>query len=123
MNSNDPKRKAETRLEYAIYAAILGMTVSCTFMYMTLSGDLLFASFKNYLVFAYIAFLALAFSQLNKLHRKRRSEASPPISEPVKTPARGWTPPLGLTRRQLTILAFVFVTACVTFTWALSVLR
>jgi hypothetical protein len=30
---------------------------------------------------------------------------------------------LGLTGTQLAIVAFVFVTACVTFTWALSIVR
>jgi hypothetical protein len=135
MDSNTPRRRAETWLEFALYAGILGMTVSCVFMYKTLSGDRLLSSFTKYLGFAYVAFLALAFGQLNTLHRKRKAAMPAPAPKPVKmpepvravrpvkAPERPWRPPLGLTITQFAIVAFVFVTACVTFTWALSILH
>lgn len=120
MNSTSARRKAETVLEYALYAAILMMTVSGAFLYNTIVHDPLLSAFTTYLIVAYLVFLALAFSQLNRLHRKRpKPEPPPPTTYAVK-PRR---PVLGLTPAQLAIVAFAFVTACATFTWALSIAR
>jgi hypothetical protein len=119
MNPSAPKLRAETMLEYALYAAILMMTVSGVFLYKSLVQDPLLSSFTTYLILAYLIFLALAFSQLNTLHRKRPRTVPPPRTYAVKSPR----PILGLTFIQLAIVAFVFVTACVTFTWALSIAR
>jgi len=119
MNSTSARRKAETLLEYALYAAILMMTVSGAFLYTSIVHDPLLSAFSTYLIVAYLVFLVLAFSQLNRLHRKRPKPEPPALTYAVKSPR----PILGLTGTQLAILAFVFVTACVTFTWALSIVR
>jgi len=58
-------------LEYALFAAILIMTVVGTFLYNAIVHDPLLAGFTNYLIVVYLVFLALAFGQLNCLHRKR----------------------------------------------------
>jgi hypothetical protein len=71
MNLSAPRRKAETVLEYALFAAILVMTISGVFLYQAIVRDPLLAGFTNYLIVVYLVFLALAFGQLNGLHRKR----------------------------------------------------
>jgi hypothetical protein len=71
MNSSAPRRRAETALEYALFAAILIMTVVGTFLYKAIVHDPLLAGFTKYLIVVYLVFLALAFGQLNCLHRKR----------------------------------------------------
>ena len=119
MDSTSARRKAETVLEYALYAAILMMTVSGAFLYKAIVHDPLLSAFTTYLIVAYLVFLALAFGQLNRLHRKRPLTMPQPPTYAVKLPR----PILGLTAAQLAIVAFVFVTACVTFTWALSIVR
>jgi drug/metabolite transporter (DMT)-like permease len=119
MDSTSARRKAETVLEYALYAAILMMTVSGAFLYTAIVHDPLMSAFTTYLIVAYLVFLALAFGQLNRLHRKRPRPVPQPRTYAVKSPR----PILGLSAKQLAIVAFVFVTACVTFTWALSIVR
>src|ERR1700682_2919363 len=119
MDSTSARRKAETVLEYDLYAAILMMTVSGAFLYTAIVHDPLLSAFTTYLIVAYLVFLALAFGQLNRLHRKRPRAMPQPPTYAVKSPR----PILGLTATQLAIVAFVFVTACVTFTWALSIVH
>ena len=123
MDSDTHKCKRDQLLEYGIYAAILGMTVSCAFMYKTLSSNPVLASFTRFLAFAYVGFLALALHQLSAVRRKRRVGMPQPAVQLVQTPLpkKQWQPPLGLTVKQFAIVAFVFVTACVTFTVVLSV--
>jgi len=116
MDSSAPRRRAETLLEYALFAAILIMTVSAVFLYQAIARDPVLSGFTTYLIGTYLVFLALAFTQLNRLHRKRPPQ-SPAYA--VKSPR----PVLGLTSFQFAIVAFVFATACVTFTWALSIGR
>jgi hypothetical protein len=123
MNSSAPRQRAESLLEYALYAAILMMTVSGAFVYKSIVQDPLLSPFSNYLILAYLVFLALAFGQLNVLHRKRPRPAPKPQPPPVTYALKSLRPVLGLTFAQLAIVAFVFVTACVTFTWALSIVR
>jgi hypothetical protein len=122
MDSSAPRRRAEAVLEYALFAAILMMTVSGVFLYKAIVDDPLLSGFTTYLIGAYLVFLALAFGQLNALHRKRvRADLNlpPPLTYAVKAKR----PIFGLTSIQLAVLAFVFATACVTFTWALSIAR
>jgi hypothetical protein len=119
MDSTSARRKAETVLEYALYAAILMMTVSGAFLYNAIVHDPLLSAFTTHLIGAYLVFLALAFGQLNRLHRRRPRAVPQPRTYAVRSPR----PILGLTAKQLAIVAFVFVTACVTFTWALSIVR
>src|ERR1700688_1137487 len=116
MESSAPRRRAETMLEYALFAAILTMTVSGAFLYQAIAHDPVLSAFTTYLIWAYLVFLALAFSQLNRLHRKR-----PPRSLTYAVKSRRLI--LGLPSAQLAIVAFVFAPACVTFTWALSIAR
>ena len=71
MNLSAPRRKAETVLEYSLFAAILVMTISGVFLHQAIVRDPLLAGFTNYLIVVYLVFLALAFGQLNGLHRKR----------------------------------------------------
>lgn len=123
MDSSAPRRRAETVLEYAFYAAILMMTVSGAFLYKAIVQDPLLSPFTTYLILAYLVFLALAFGQLNVLHRKRVRATPKPKPQPVTYAVKSPQPILGLTFVQLAIVAFVFVTACVTFTWALSIAR
>ena len=122
MEPTAPRRKADTVLEYALFAAILMMTVSGAYLYKAIVHDPLLSGFTNFLVLAYLTFLALAFGQLNALHRKRPRVTPAPDPQPVTNKARPGEL-LGLTLVQLAIVAFVFVTACVTFTWALSIVR
>jgi len=123
MVPNAPRRRADSVLEYALYAAILMMTVSGAFLYTTIVHDPLLSAFTTYLIVAYLVFLALAFGQLNALHKKRVRIAPKPEPQPVTYAVKPPRPVLGLTFVQLAIVAFVFATACVTFTWALSVVR
>lgn len=116
MDSNASRRRAETVLEYALFAAILTMTVSGAFLYQAIARDPVLSAFTTYLIGTYLVFLALAFGQLNRLHRKRPPRS---LTYAVKSPR----PILGLTSVQFAIVAFVFATACVTFTWALSIAR
>lgn len=116
MESSAPRRRAETVLEYALFAAILTMTVSGAFLYQAIAHDPVLSAFTTYLIGAYLGFLALAFSQLNRLHRKRAPQS---LTYAVKSRRLI----LGLTSAQLAIVAFVFASACVTFTWALSIAR
>ena len=122
MEPTAPRRKADTVLEYALFAAILMMTVSGAYLYKAIVHDPLLSGFTNFLVLAYLTFLALAFGQLNALHRKRPRVTPTQDPQPVTNKARPGEL-LGLTLVQLAIVAFVFVTACVTFTWALSIVR
>src|ERR1700733_12745848 len=117
MHSSAPRRRAETLLEYALFAAILTMTVSGAFLYQAIAQDPVLSRFITYLIGTYLIFLALAFGQLNRLHRKRPARS--PTTYAVKSPR----PILGLSSVQFAIVACVFATACATFTWALSIAR
>jgi len=119
MDSTAPRRRAETALEYALFAAILIMTVVGTFLYNAIVEDPLLARFTTYLIVTYLVFLTLAFGQLNALHRRRVRVTAKP--QPVTYAVKKQRPVLGLTSFQLAMAAFVFATACVTFTWALSI--
>jgi threonine/homoserine/homoserine lactone efflux protein len=77
MSSSAPRQRAERMLEHALFAAILIMTVAATFLYQAIVNDPLLTSFIGYLIGAYLLFLALAFGQLNALHRKRVAETRP----------------------------------------------
>ena len=55
--------------EYALFAAILLMTVSGAFLYQAIAHDPALSVFTTYLIAAYVVFLALAFGQLNALRR------------------------------------------------------
>jgi hypothetical protein len=123
MDSSAPRRRAEAVLEYALFAAILMMTVSGVFLYKAIVDDPLLSSFTTYLIGAYLAFLALAFGQLNALHSKRFRASSKLRTRPLTYAVKAQRPIFGLTSIQLAVLAFVFATACVTFTWALSIAR
>ena len=123
MEPTAPRRKADTVLEYALFAAILMMTVSGAYLYKAIVHDPLLSGFTNFLVLAYLTFLALAFGQLNALHRKRPRVTLARETQPVTNKPKPPRELLGLTLVQLAIVAFVFVTACVTFTWALSIVR
>jgi hypothetical protein len=123
MNSSAPRRKADAVLEYALFAAILMMTVAGAFLYKAIVDDPLLSGFTSYLIGAYLVFLALAFGQLNGLHRKRSEMPPEPEPQPKTYAVKRRRPILGLTLGQLAIVAFVFATACVTFTWALSIVR
>jgi hypothetical protein len=116
MDSITPRRRADTLLEYALFAAILIMTISGAFLYQQIARDPVLSAFTNCLIGAYLVFLALAFGQLNRLHRRRAPQS---LTYAVKSTR----PILGLTSVQFAIVAFVFATACVTFTWALSIAR
>ena len=121
MDSSAPRRRADTVLEYALFAAILMMTVSGSFLYKAIVHDPLLSAFTNYLLLAYLVFLALAFGQLNALHRKRQRAVPKPDPRPATNITKPPRAVLGLTFAQLAIATFVFVTAYVTFTWAISI--
>ena len=115
MDSTARRQRAASLLEYTLYAAILLMTVCAAYLYRAITQDPLLSSFNRYLVLAYLVFLGASFGQLNTLYRRRRGVTS---RKPAPRPSL-----LGLTLAQLVLVAFVFTTACVTFTWALSILR
>lgn len=123
MNSTAPRRRANSLLEYTLYGAIILMTVSAAYLYQAVARDAVLSGFKSYVVVAYLVFLGASFGHLNTLHRKRKRSAIQPRPEPVRAQPKAMPPILGLTLVQLAIVAFVFATACVTFTWALKILR
>lgn len=71
MESGAPRRRPKATFEYALFAAILLMTVSGVFLYQAIAQDPALSGFTTYLIGTYLVFLALAFGQLNALHRKR----------------------------------------------------
>jgi hypothetical protein len=91
MDSSAPRQRAETVLEYALYVAILTMTVAGAFVYQAIVQDPWLSSFILYLILAYLVFLALAFGQLNRLHRKRARSTPKPEAETL-TYAVQWSP-------------------------------
>ena len=122
MDANQPKQKNSAALEYFLYAAIVVETGLAAFVYKTIFHDPDLDRLKVYFGIFYCAFLAWSIAQLNKIYRRRRLVQEEPaeIHEAVPEPTPS---PLGLTTTQLTIVVVVFVTAVVTFSWALKLLR
>ncbi len=124
MNSSQPKQKTGASFEYFLYAAIIAETGLAAFVYKTIFRDPDLARFNLYFGIFYFAFLAWSIIQLNNVHKRRKLlEAEPAeIKEPVSE-REHTRPALGLTAAQLAIVVVVFVTALVTFSWALKLLR
>lgn len=137
------KRQPGSRLEQFLYGAIILMTAGGVVFYNAPGGSIRSTALTPYLGTLYFGFLTWAFSELNSIHRKRKRkqeqdlddfeeslEAPPepvrqpqPASAAVEDPLATPRTVLGLTVIQLAIVLGVFLTAFVTFTWALSVLR
>jgi len=120
MNSSQPKSKASASFEYFLYAAIIAETGLAAFVYKTIFRDPDLARFNLYFGIFYFGFLTWSIVQLNNLHKRRKALDAEPVAvaEPEHT-----RPALGLTVAQLVIVVVVFVTALVTFSWALKLLR
>jgi hypothetical protein len=135
--------------EFFLYSAIIVETGMAAFVYKMSSGLDDFFHLRTYLAVLYFAFLAWCMFQLNKLHRMRReflsqTEAGPLVEGDAAGPidvtpqaealpqaeagpvAARIEPPrlvLGLTGSQFMVVLVVFVTALVTFSWALTSIR
>jgi hypothetical protein len=120
-------RKTTTPFEYFLYGAILAETALAALIYKVIFHSAELARLRVCFAIFYLAFLAWAIAQLNRLHRDRQSAI--PDSERVAEPAsqeiatEDTRRVLGLTGAQLTIVVVVFATAVATFSWALRVLR
>ncbi len=123
-SGHQPGRKTSASFEYFLYAAIIAETGLAAFVYKTIFREPDLARFNLYFGIFYFAFLAWSIIQLNNVHKRRKLlEAEPvEIKEPVAEPEHT-RPALGLTMAQLVIVVVVFVTALVTFSWALKLLR
>jgi hypothetical protein len=124
MNASQPKRKTGASFEYFLYAAIIAETGLAAFVYKTIFRDPDLARFNLYFGIFYFAFLAWSIIQLNNVHKRRKALEGEPveIEEPVAE-VEHTRPALGLTAAQLVIVIVVFVTALVTFSWGLKLLR
>ena len=124
MNSSQPNQKTGASFEYFLYAAIIAETGLAAFVYKTIFRDPDLARFNLYFGIFYLAFLAWSILQLNNVHKRRKALDGEPveIQEPVSAPEHT-RPALGLTAAQLAIVFVVFVTALVTFSLALKLLR
>ena len=132
--------------ELFLYTAIILETGMAAFVYKMSSGLDDFFRLRTYLAVLYFVFLAWGVFQLNKLHRMRREflrqldvgpsgvSAVPPVAvelEAVSQPDAAAAvhhiePPrlvFGLTGSQFMVVLVVFVTALVTFSWALTSIR
>ena len=124
MNSSQPKQKTRASFEYFLYAAIIAETGLAAFVYKTIFRDPDLARFNLYFGAFYFAFLAWSIIQLNNVHKRRKLvEADPVEVEESMAEPEHTRPALGLTAAQLAIVVVVFMTALVTFSWALKLLR
>jgi hypothetical protein len=136
MDTNRPKQRTSASFEYFLYAAIIVETALAAFVYKTIFRDPDLAHLSLYFGIFYFVFLAWSIIQLNKVHRRRKLvEAEPmpdrgPTEDIQRNPGqnRAVAPEhhrsaLGLSTAQLVIVVVVFVTAVVTFSWALKLLR
>ena len=136
METNRPKHKTSASFEYFLYAAIILETGLAAFVYKTIFRDPDLAHLSPYFGIFYFVFLACSIIQLNKVHRRRKLVEIEPVSdqgptedfqrnrEQLRAAVPEHTPSaLGLTTTQLVIVFVVFVTAVVTFSWALKLLR
>ncbi len=128
MNSSQPApqpgRKTSASFEYFLYAAIIAETGLAAFVYKTIFRDPDLARFNLYFGIFYFAFLTWSIKQLNNLHKRRKALEGEPVDvkEPAAEPEHTRSA-LGLTVAQVVIVVVVFVTALVTFSWALKLLR
>jgi hypothetical protein len=124
MSTNRPAHKIGVSFEYFLYAAIIAETGLAAFVYKIIFRDPDLARFNLYFGIFYAAFLTWSIVQLNNVHKRRKAlegegaEIKDPVAEPEHT-----RPALGLTLAQLVIVVVVFVTALVTFSLALRLLR
>jgi len=149
-NSQESVNASESVYEYSLYAMIVLLTAVAVIFYKAAAHDDQIAALNIYAGAIYFAGLALGFHRLNAIYRRRkhRSTGDLPGVDPgylsVHTelvretgepdPARMKElasfrtasephPFMGLSKPQLAVLLLIFVTACLTFTWALTVLR
>jgi len=134
MDSNESKRVRGAKLEYILYGAIIGLTACGAWYYKPLTRNSELATLGAYLAAIYFTFLAWAFYELNRIHRKRKHglleqyvEAEPndkaEEAVAVSRSAEDTWSLFGLSVVQLGILVAVFSIALLGFTWALSILR
>lgn len=149
-DSQQSVHTSESVYEYSLYAMIVLLTAVAVIFYKAAAHDDQISSLNIYAGGVYFAGLALAFHRLNAIYRRRKqrnagdlpgvdpgylsvhTELVRDTGEPdgersreladfrMGTAAR---PFMGLSKPQLAILLLIFVTACLTFTWAISVLR
>jgi hypothetical protein len=148
-DSFDSSRSREAVYEYSLYTEVLLLTVLAVVFYTAGSRDEQISSLGLYAGAVYFGLLAWAFSRLNALYRRRKQEAIVDIpgvdpdlrgqTKLVKTSREsslekpqeiartyGHSEPqsiMGLSLAQLAIVLLVFVTAILTFGWALKILK
>jgi len=141
-------RTRESLYEYSLYTQVVLLTVLAVVFYMAGSYDQQISSLNLYAGAVYFALLAWDFNRLNALYRRRKlyevvdipgvdpdlrlqrelvkveGESSPQQPEEIREAIhREPVSILGLSLAQLAIALVVFVTAFLTFTWALKILK
>jgi hypothetical protein len=149
-STQDSVNHSESVYEYSLYALVVLLTIVAVIFYRAAAHDDQISSLTIYAGAVYFAGLALAFNRLNAIYRRRKqrnagdlpgvdpgylsvhTELVRDTGEPDGERSReladfrmgtGSRPFMGLSKPQLAILLLIFLTACLTFTWALSVLR
>ncbi|HEV2688688.1 MAG TPA: hypothetical protein VGV35_09045, partial [Bryobacteraceae bacterium] len=136
----------EAVYEYSLYGAIVLLTALAVIFYVAGSHDPQISSLNNYASTIHFGLIGWAFHRLDALYDRRKSrqpERADLVVDGCSIPTvlvrdYGWEEPevaqelarvyrtepapsiLGLTFAQLAIALAVFLTACLTFTWALS---
>jgi hypothetical protein len=121
--------------EYSLYGTIVLLTALAVIFYMAGLRDQQISSLNRYASSLYFAVLSLAFRTLNSLYRRRKLQRTDPTEagnfhELVRDDSHHSAGAglqkssfLGLSFAQFAVALLVFITACLTFTWALKVLR
>jgi hypothetical protein len=140
MKIRTKQRAAGTLFEYFLYVTLILETGLAASIYKMMSPEADLWRMRIYLGLFYFAFLSWGIFQLNRLHRKRKEFQGMAESEVMTTsmemvadrgpeddgPGSGmegaevspaW---FGLSVAQLMIVAVVFVTAVMAFSWVLS---
>lgn len=140
MKIRTKQRAAGTLFEYFLYVTLILETGLAASIYKMMSPEADLWRMRIYLGLFYFAFLSWGIFQLNRLHRKRKefqgavesedlttnlemvaeSRREPDVTGPGMEGVEVSPVLFGLTIAQLMIVAVVFVTAVMAFSWVLS---
>lgn len=121
--------------EYSLYGTIVLLTALAVIFYMAGLQDQQISALNRYASSVYFALLSLCFRTLNSLYRRRKLQQAEPVesgnfrelvrndSEVPAGMGGHKSSFLGLSFTQFALALLVFITACLTFTWAIKILR